>query len=178
MRRPVFSRWIKRQLLEIAGAGSFSLRKLAATAQNKNPRLIEPLLLYAIITGRVDRLIDFVYKDEVRDSYESVLMIFDGIDLENAAHNGQLDDSIPGEYKKFLISYRVSYNRPETTKDSKRMRWERSRILQLEKGVSTADIYHSLGLNHGNVNAYLKNGDLDKVSLQNATDIMDYLYKC
>ena len=178
MRRPVFNRWIKRQVLEIAGTDSFSLRKLAATAQKENPRLIEPLLLYSITAGQVGRLISFMYKDGVLESYKSVLPILQGIDLEEAALSGQLDDSLPREYGKFLKSYRASYNRPETTKDSKRMRWERSRILQLEKGISTADIYRALGLNAGNVNAYLKHGDTDKVSLQNATDIMNYLHQC
>ena len=102
---------------------------------------------------------------------------FREIDLEEAALSGQYDDSLPREYGKFLTSYRVSYNRPETVKDSKCMRWERSCALQLEKGVTTADIYRALGLNAGNVNAYLKHGDTDKVSLQNAADIMNYLYQ-
>jgi len=177
MRRPVFSRWIKRQVLEIADASTFSLRKFAAAAQKENPRLMEPLLLYAITADQVDRLISFVYKDDVLESCKSVLPVLQGIDLEAAALSGQLDDSLPREYGKFLKSYRASYNRPETAKDSKRMRWERSRALQLEKGVITADIYRALGLNAGNVNAYLKHGDIDKVSLQNATDIMDYLYQ-
>jgi len=178
MRRPVFNRWIKRQVLEIAGTDSFSLRKLAAAAQKKNPRLVEPLLLYAIIAGQVDRLISFVYKNDVLESYKSVLPVLMGIDLEEAALSGQFVDSLPREYSKILTSYRASYNRPETAKDSKRMRWERSRALQLEKGVATADIYRALGLNAGNVNAYMKHGDTDKVSLQNATDIMTYLSQC
>ena len=164
-------------MLEIAGVSSFCLRKLAATAQKEKPRLIEPLLLYAISAGQVDRLISFVYKNDVLESYQSILHLLGGIDLEEAALSGRFDDNLPREYSKFLTSYRASYNRPETAKDSKRMRWERSRALQLEKGVATADIYRALGLNAGNVNAYLKHGDTDKVSLQNATDIMNYLYQ-
>ena len=177
MRRPVFSRWIKKQVLEIADTESINLRKLAAAAQKEKPRLVEPLLLYAVAVGHVDRLIGFIYRDNVRESYEKVLAVISGIDLEEAARSGQSDDSLPREYGKFLASYRASYKWPETVKDSKRMRWERSRALQLEKGVSAAEIYRALGLNAGNVNAYLKHGDTDKISLQHATDIMDYLYE-
>jgi hypothetical protein len=184
MRRPVFSRWIKKQVQEIAGVDSLNLRRLAAAAQKDKPRLIEPLLLYAITAGYTDRLISFIYQDDIRESYEQVLSTIKGIygdlgliDFEGIALSGQFENTMPREYGKFLASYRTSYNRPETTRDSKRMRWERSRKLQLEKGVSAADIYRALGLNAGNVNAYLKYGDTDKVSLQNANDIMNYLYQ-
>jgi hypothetical protein len=178
MRRPVFKRWIKRQVQEIAGTETLNLRKLASAAQKDKPRLIEPLLLYAVAAGYVDRLISLIYQEEIQKSYEAVLLHLEGIDLENAALSGQLDNILPREHAKFLISYRAAYNRPETARDSKRMRWERSRILQLEKGISTAEIYRTLGFNAGNVNAYLKHGDIDKVSLQIATDIMNYLYQC
>jgi len=178
MRRPVFVRWIKKQVLEIAGTDSFCLRKLTAVAQNEKPRLAEPLLLYAVAVGHTDRLMSFIYQEDIRKSYEKILSILIGVDLNEAALSSRLNDALPREYGKFLASYRASYNRPETTKDSKRMRWERSRVLQLEKGISTADIYRALGLNAGNVNAYLKHGDTDKVSLQNATDIMNYLSQC
>ena len=177
MRRPVFSRWIKKQIQEIAGMDSLNLRQLAAAAQKDKPRLIEPLILYAATAGYEERLISYIYKDEIRESYYSVLAILEGINLEAFALSDQFDKTLPREYSKFLISFRALYYRPETTKDSKRMRWERSRALQLEKGVSTASIYRALGLNAGNVNAYLKHGDTDKVSLQNATDIMNYLYQ-
>ena len=162
--------------MELAGVDSFSLRKIAAAAQNEKHRLIEPLLLYATATGQTERLLGFVYKDDVRRSYENVLTFFEGIELEEAARDRQLEGSIPREYGKFLASFRASYNRPETSKESKRMRWERSRALQLETGISTAEICHALGLNPGNVNAYLKHGDLDKVSLRTATAIMTYLF--
>ena len=36
-------------------------------------------------------------------------------------------------------------------------------------------ICNELGLNRGNVNAYMKHGDVSKMSLQNATRIMKYL---
>ena len=177
MRRPVFSRWIKRQVLEIAGADSFNLRKLTAAAQKKTPRLIEPLFLYAFAAGHIDRLLALVYQDDVHENYERVLAILEGVDLEEAALSNRDIAGLPREYGKFLSSYRAAYNHIETTNDSKRMRWKRSRTLQLEKGVSAADIYHALGLNPGNINAYLKHGDIDKVSLQKATDIMNFLYQ-
>ena len=178
MRRPHFDRWIKRQVLELANAESFSLRKFAALAQKEIPRLREPLLLYAIANGCADKLLSYIYKDEVLNSYKIAFNLLKDVSLTEVALNNLNIEGLPREYSKFFTSYKSAYNKPQTNSESKRMRWERSRMLQLEKGVNTADIYRSLGLNPGNVNAYMKHGALDKVSLENATEIMKYLHAC
>jgi len=176
MRRPTLERWIKRQILSLAKTESFNMRKLAASAQDENPRLAEPLLLYAYATGKTERLLSFVWKGDLRCSYEDALNAIAGRDLTDTALNRRSVDGLTREYRKFLTSYRIAYRKPESNNESKQLRWERSRTLQLQKGVSTAEIYQSLGLNAGNVNAYLKHGALDRISLQNATDIMKYLF--
>ena len=49
------------------------------------------------------------------------------------------------------------------------------KYLQQEKNVSTYRVYTDLGLNHGNVNAYLKYGDISNVSLEVAEKVLEYL---
>ncbi len=178
MRRPTFSRWAKRLILELADTNSFSLRKLAASAQKENPRLAEPLLLYAYDINSTEKLLSLIWDEELRATYTRVLQALGKKNLTDIALEKLTIDGLPREYVKILNSYRVAYQKPETLCESKKMRWERSRALQLEKGISAAEIYHALGLNPGNVNAYLKHGALDKVSLDNATSIMKFLYGC
>lgn len=177
MRRPTFERWIAREIQHLSGSDSLNLRKLAAMAQDSTPRLVEPLFLYAFETGKIEALLDYLWRDDVRASYKYVLEMLEDQDSMQATalSEGGLG-LLPRDYSKHLASFRAAYNRPETDAESKRMRWERSRDLQLKKGISNADIYNALGLNPGNVNAYMKHGALDKVSLQNSTDIMKYLY--
>ena len=177
MRRPTFERWIQRQLLNLTNTESFNLRKLAALAQKDNPRLREPLLLYAHETGKLERLFSYIWKNDLLESYNSVAKLIANKDLTEVSLREQEIEGLPREYKKFLSSYRIAHQKPENTNESKKLRWERSRALQLEKGISTAEIYRSLELNPGNVNAYMKHGALDKLSLKNATNIMKYLYK-
>jgi len=176
VRRPNFERWLRRQILGLADTDSFNLRKLAALAQKEKPRLAEPLLLYAYTTGKTERLLSFVWNDELYRSYLTALEAIENTDLAGVALSGRKVGSLSREYSKFLDSYRAAYNKPESNNESKRLRWERSRALQLEKGVNTSEIYQALALNAGNVNAYMKHGALEKVSLKNATDIMKYLY--
>ncbi|MEG0759484.1 MAG: hypothetical protein RR505_13825, partial [Raoultibacter sp.] len=172
-----FEGWITKELRYLSGGSSLNLRKLTALSQDSLPRLVEPLLLYAIQTGKVDALLSFVWREEIRASYSNALAILgDCSDLGTLALSDSNSVVLPREYGKYLTSYRTAYNKPETDAESKRMRWERSRDLQLKKGVSNAAIYNALGLNPGNVNAYMKHGALDKVSLQNSTAIMKYLY--
>ena len=178
MRRPLFSRWIRRQVLNLANIEPFSLRKFAALAQKENPRLREPLLLYAIANDCTSKLLGYTYKEDVLNSYTQILELLKDKDLAEVALNNLDIDGLPREYSKFFASYRSAYNKPQANRESKHLRWKKSRLLQLEKGVNTADIYHTLDLNPGNVNAYMKHGDLDKVSLKNATEIMKYLHAC
>lgn len=177
MRRPTFKRWIAGQIQYLSGSDSLSLRKIAALAQDGVPRLVEPLLLYAYETGKVDALLGFVWREDILACYESILeKLKNDESLQSIALDEKSSVNLPREFSKYFSSYRAAYYKPETNAESKRLRWERSRELQLKKGVSTAEIYNALGLNPGNVNAYMKHGALDKVSLQNSTDIMKYLY--
>jgi hypothetical protein len=177
MRRPTFAGWIRRLILNLAHTDSFNLRKFAASAQKDTPRLVEPLLLYAYDSCRTERLLDYIWNEEIQTSYEIALRALDGKDLTTRALFERDTNGLPYEYEKHLNSFRIAYHKLNTINASKKMRWERSRTLQREKGISAAEIYRALKLNPGNVNAYLKHGSLDKVSLENATRIMNYLYE-
>ena len=175
MRRPRLSRWLKKEVMHLAGLESFSLRKAAAVAQDGCPRAAAPLLLFALCSGRTERLLDYVWRDDVRVSFEAVATMLEGKDIESIAIAGGRIEELPREYAKHLDSYHACYHASETKAESKKLRWERSRMLLLQKGVPVAQISRDLGLNQGNLNAYLKHGDVSKLSLANADAVMRYL---
>ena len=51
----------------------------------------------------------------------------------------------------------------------------RIRKCQKEKHISNYRIYTDLHLNHGNINDYLTNGNVSKLSLATAQKILDYV---
>lgn len=175
MRRPSLARWLKRHILHLTGGSAFSMRRAAAAAQGNAPRAAAPLLLLAVEEGRLASLMGFVYREDVRQSFTEAAQALEGTDLERAALSGVPIAGLTREYQKHLDSFRADYFAPETRAESKRIRLVRSRALQLEKGVPTSQVCAVLGLNRGNVNDYLKNGSLEKVSLENADAIMKYL---
>lgn len=169
------NRWLKRELIALSGEPKFSLRRYAALAQNDNPRLAAPLFLYCRETDSIETLYGFMYDSNLLEQYRVIEQILKEINLTEAALTENIPDALPREYAKHLASFAAAYRAPETEAESKKLRWERSRALQLEKGIPTAWIYNKLGLNPGNVNAYMKHGDTSKVSLDAATSIMKYL---
>jgi len=85
------------------------------------------------------------------------------------------DKSYPYELRKVYNSYVSVRDRQKAAKHTKALMLEHSRRLQKEKGVTAYRVYTDLRLNHGNVNAYLKNGDVSKVGIEVAERVLEYL---
>jgi len=173
MRRPNFKGWVSRELTYLSGENTLNLRRLAYLAQGSIPRLWERLALYAIATGKTQRLKDYLYRAEKIEELNTLVRKFEGMDFNDPeiAHRVQM----PDRFKKALLSFKAAYEKVDTRNESKKLRWEKSVELQKKKGISTALICKALGLDAGNISAYLKHADIDRISLEKATDIMKYL---
>jgi hypothetical protein len=174
MSKLTFLGWLKMELMRMSGNKTISIHKLAILAQEDNSRLAEPLLAYAMEMDTVVRLVSYIKSSQLQEEYWYVLGICDGKSIVSL--NRKQADKLPWSYKKLLVNWRAAEGKPQRVEQSKRMRLDRSLQLMQEKGVSNVQIYRSLGLNPGNTNAYLKHRDTSKLSLDNATRIMKYLY--
>jgi hypothetical protein len=172
MRRPNFKGWVSRELKYLSGEDTLNLRRLAYLAQGQRPRLRERLVLYALSIGQEERLRGYLYDETLLSDLGEVEIILRGADLDKP--DREIQTQLPSRYQKALDSYRSAYYRIDNRSDSKRLRWERTVQLQKEKGLSNTQIYRALDLNPGNINAYLKHGDIDRVTLATATKIMKY----
>jgi len=174
MSRLTFIGWLKLELMRMSGSKSVSIHKLAALAQEDNSRLAEPLLLYAMETNAAPRLMAYIKDERLIEEYQLVQEICGErsiLDLEK-----EQGSQLPWSYQKLLANWDAAEMKSENIEKSKQMRLERSLQLKAEKGVSNAQIYRALNLNRGNTNAYFKHGDASKLSLENATRIMKYLF--
>jgi hypothetical protein len=130
-------------------------------------------MLYAVVKGQEEQLRGYLYDERLVKEFETVLFILCGANFNNPE---SLDTGgLPERYKKVLSSFRSAYHSIDTRNKSKRLRWQKTVQLQRQKGVSNAEIYQALGIDAGNVNAYLKHGDIDRVTLNTASDIMKYV---
>ena len=55
------------------------------------------------------------------------------------------------------------------------MMYDRIVLLQQEKGITNYAVYKALKLNPGNANAFLKNGDVSKLSLDTVRCILEFV---
>ena len=170
-----FQAWIRKQTAHLSGQRTTDMRRLAAAAQDDRPRLAAPLLLYALSTGKTDRLMSLVWSDEIRDSYASARQLLEGHDIEQMALTNTAPRELPREYRKFLDLYRTYRNLPEKTRQAKQQRRLKAIELQNRLGIPTARISESLAINNGNLNAWLKHGDDRLMTAENAARIVRLL---
>ncbi len=177
MRRPKFSRWIKKQLLTDSGLTTFDLARLAALAQTDQPRLAEPLLLWALSNNALDRLMPLVWRDPLQRKYDRVIKLLEDQDIEAFALQADQLALLPNLYQKVLRDFSDAYWGRGPRQREALQCWEAIHTLQLELGIRNARIYQDLKLNPGNTNRYLKYGEIDKLSLEKAQLIEAYLHE-
>lgn len=144
-----------------------SIYRLAEEAEHKNPRLREPLELYAVFHGKTDVLLraakaSWLNYNFLHYSPEQLKKLL--ADKASPLHEN---------YKKVYRSYLSVSSKKDVDDHTKALL--RARILELQKEnhISNYRLYRELSLNPGNVNAYLKHGDTDKVSLETARKMLE-----
>ena len=133
----------------------------------------EPLFLYAVTSDKADFLLQATKDTQLNAEYANMLASFDKDTLFHALESG--DPMLPEGYHKVYRSYISVRDRMKAESHTKELLLKKIRRLQKEKSVSNYRIYTDLSLNQGNMNAYLKHGDLTKVSLDTARRVAEYL---
>ena len=160
MRELTFKGYLQQQLCELSSCNSKSLYKFAQLAE-RNARLKSVLCLY-LVNFVPDNLKKQLCK---RFSYVAIeCERLSGVPLE------QLCGSL-SEYATYLSHKNTKANEDKI----KALMQKRIVELQKEKGITNYRIYKSLDLNPGNVNAFLKNGDVSKIGLNTARKILVFV---
>ena len=171
MKPLTFVGFLKQYVRELSGEGTLNIFHLAKDAEHANPRLREPLVLYALFNDKVNVLLravkgKWLEKSIVKRSPSDMLTL---LELNS--------DTLPENYRKVYRSYRSVVSRKKTDDYTKELMLNRIRRLQEENNISNYRLYSSLNLNPGNVNAFLKHGDTGKVSLGTARKIFEFAKK-
>ncbi|MDL2219683.1 hypothetical protein LJC04_05060 [Ruminococcaceae bacterium OttesenSCG-928-O06] len=172
MRELTFNGFLKSYLQRLSGTETESVNKLLEMAR-ENPRLEAPLVLYAkaaLPDPRAARLWQKAPKlGEEAERY------FSAANTERELLDLLAAGKAPSQYEKVYRSYVARKNRIKTEQELKEL--IRAKILResVTKSVSDYRIYQSLNLNPGNYHAFVRHGDMTKLSLENAKRILAYL---
>lgn len=169
MRELTFQGFLKNYIKELSISNSLDSNKLVLEIQ-KNPRLKEPLYLYSIVSNRQSRLKQLL---ENNVDYNNLLRMLINHNLYDLLDSNK--SNLGNEYIKVWKSYLSKRNKPQSINHTKGLILNKVNENKKLKNISNYRIYTDLKLNHGNINAWLKNGECDKVSLETARKVLKYV---
>jgi hypothetical protein len=173
VRRLTFGGFLEAYVRYLSGENTTDLSRLVGLLAAE-PRLVEPLLLWATVTGRSKRLTELLHDE--RDLLAELQIL--GSLMEHGHMEQALaseDPRLRPEYAKTWRSYVARRDIP--ARDARRKLEARERVLALEaqKHVSRYRVAKDLGLNPGNLHAFLSQGDPRKLTLEKVYRLVDYL---
>ncbi len=173
MRCLSFTGFLKSYVQYLAGRQTSALSQLAGLIQSE-PRLAEPLLLWSARTGSHQRLSRLLAgRDALADELDTLVSLAQQGRLESAL--AAEDPRLRPEYYKVWRSYVARRDAP--MRDAELKLEARTRALGLEatKHVTRYRMAKDLGLNPGNLHAFLALGNPSKLSLRRAFELVEYL---
>lgn len=173
MRELTFRGFLTQYVKKLSAQDTNSLYKLAEEASRDNPRLREPLFLYALYTQKQDVLLQATKDPVLHSVYYEMTEKYTTDLMTDALVSGSA--ALPDEYHKVWRSYLSRKNRGQADDYTKELMRQKVKRLQEKHGVTNYRIYTDLKLNPGNLNAWLKHGDSDKVSLDTARRTLRYV---
>ncbi len=172
MRALTFASFLRRTLGGLSKNGSTAPLQLAKELP-ENPRLLEPLGLYAACALEPARRAHLLRVCPALET-EFAARPFLQLPAEELPHRlAALAAEDP--YYKMWRSYCSVRDRQKADDHTKALMNRRICQLQREKGITNYRLYTDLHLNAGNLNAYLKHNDCSKVSLATARRALQYL---
>lgn len=173
MRGLTFPGFLESYVRSLAGADTVALSKLVDLSASE-PRLVEPMLLWAISTGRGERLFKLL---DGQNALQQDLVVLTGLQEAEALAStlAAEDPRLRPEYSKVWRSYVV--RRDARVRDAELKVQARKRVLALEstKRVTRYRMAKDLGLNPGNLHAFLSQGNPAKLSLDRVVELVEYL---
>ena len=169
MRELTFKGYLLSQLQEFSESKSTSLYTFSHIAEN-NARLRDILCLYlALFTAsplRCKLLKKYNYLTKPCEELS-------GLTTDNI--DSFLCNEKFSQYKTVYDNYLYMRNKKSQEDKIKLMMHSRISEVKRIKNVTNYRIYTALNLNPGNANAFLKNGDISKVSLDTTRRILNFI---
>jgi hypothetical protein len=173
MRQLTLSGFLDSYVRYLSGEDTLAPRRLVSLLPAE-PRLAEPLLLWATVTGRSERLARLLAgNQDLLAELRQLVSLREAGRLEDVLSSE--DPRLRPEYSKAWRSYVARRDAPARDARLKLEARERILTLESEKSVSRYRMAKDLGLNPGNLHAFLSQGDPKKMALEKAHRLVEYL---
>ncbi|MCL2046674.1 MAG: transcriptional regulator [Oscillospiraceae bacterium] len=173
MSKLTFKGFLRKYIRNLSYTDTCGLYQLAKEASTNNPRLCEPLFLYALFWNKEDVLLKATKNDKLRQEYTNHLTNNKSEVLMQELISGT--SLLPERYNRIYQSYLAIRDKTKSENHTKLLMHNRIIKLQQDKNVTTYRLYKDMKLNHGNLTAFLKHADCQKISLENVRKTLAYL---
>ena len=164
MRTQQFVNYLIDYLKDISGFNTANIHRLA-NASKKNLRIRDCLILYCGLSDNRKRLLNSFTNNKYKD-------VLDRLNEDNFLS----DEFSEYEFKKIYTSYIHKIKVFEYSDITKERAHDNIVKIMKEKGITNYRVYKDLNLNPGNINDYLTNKNVKKVSLDTVRSIFHYVY--
>lgn len=175
MRPLTFPGFLTKYVASLSEARTTAIYPLVREASSTNPRLREPLLLYAMAKGKTATLLTAARRTTLFPEYQRMCGQYQYAQV--LADLQAQHPSLPEAYQKVWRSYQSVAGSAERDLRVKALMRDRITKLQKEKNLTTYRICKDLELNNANINSWLKHGE-NKVGIETARGVLDYVENC
>ena len=176
MRKMLFENYLLRYAQELTGSASTSLKKLLDLSLNGYSRAFEPIFLLFVLKGRGESAWELLKKTPYKDSTQYILSKSpDESALMQLLAEENDDNASLLRYRRVFQAYQNTLNKLSVDREASLIMRDKMLPLMKKKGLSNYRVYTDLGLNPGNVNSFLKNGDASRVSRETARKMLSFV---
>lgn len=170
MRYLTFKSYLRNQLCEYMNEDTSSVYKYAEASEN-DIRIREAFLLYLLLFSNQE------LQNKIRRKYSWVDYSCEELSKLKADNIEKVlqSDKKYSSYLNIYNNYKRERLGPHKDDELKLLIHSKIRTLQEEKSISNYRIFTDLKLDPGNINSFLKNKNIDKVSLNLSKDILQYV---
>lgn len=173
MRQLTFRGFTKQYVSELSISHTTAIYTLVQEMCDGNLRLNGPLFLYAVSNGHMDTLLKAARDTRFFAQYAALADTYHYQEIVAALEESS--PRLPREYHKVWQSYTSVAHRAERDERVKMLYREKILVKQQATGITTYRLSKELQINNANVNAWLKDGLPNKVSLDLARKMYEYL---
>lgn len=164
MRKLTLLGFLSEYVKSLSENNTLNIHKLTSEVYNGNYRLKEPLFLYCYYSDKADILLKYLSDEDKREYFAVSLGVKNNVKL-------------PSDYMKVFNSYKCRVGMKDNDNQIKLLMIDKIIKLKKSKNISNYRIYTELGINAGNFNDFVKNRNLNKLSLDKSREVYNYLQR-
>lgn len=175
MRQLTLKGFLRQYCCLLADLDTRSYARLVNRAENGWSRVVEPLVLLAAVEGKLP-LLSKRAGDLTRSAisqFEASFHVVKSVPIPESELLEHQED-LPGAFRKVLVSYVAEKGKVSNERRLTGVLREMLLPLMEEKKLTGYRLCKDLGLNSGNVYAYLANGNVKCVSKETALRMFEY----